>query len=274
MFKSLNSAVKTVAALLMVSIGLISTIQVQAGTIVQCGSTTCSSGFDIMLGNTAMGSGELLYDSGTGNIWLNTDMSSITGEASVAANGSIVWTMGESAVEVNWLSGNADPVLDFGVSASTGDSGGTFSFSFDLPIALQGPINASSSVSYSLTSGTSAGAQIGTTITPNIVSAFEVDTSVGGLDPLNKGVDVGNTFGFTGGPLTQDSQIFTASNTFTGNLAYDLMAVNINFSLSANSSVGVSGFVQQTPVPVPAAVWLFGSGLLGLVAVARRRKAS
>lgn len=30
----------------------------------------------------------------------------------------------------------------------------------------------------------------------------------------------------------------------------------------------------MTPVPVPAAVWLFGSGLLGLVGVARRKKAS
>jgi hypothetical protein len=32
-------------------------------------------------------------------------------------------------------------------------------------------------------------------------------------------------------------------------------------------------FAGSTPVPVPAAVWLFGSGLLGLVGIARRRRA-
>ena len=30
---------------------------------------------------------------------------------------------------------------------------------------------------------------------------------------------------------------------------------------------------ETTVVPVPAAVWLFGSGLLGLIGVARRKKA-
>ena len=34
---------------------------------------------------------------------------------------------------------------------------------------------------------------------------------------------------------------------------------------------GIEVVVDLAPVPVPAAVWLFGSGLLGLVGVARRR---
>ena len=32
--------------------------------------------------------------------------------------------------------------------------------------------------------------------------------------------------------------------------------------------------VTPSAIPVPAAVWLFGSGLLGLVGVARRRKSA
>ena len=42
----------------------------------------------------------------------------------------------------------------------------------------------------------------------------------------------------------------------------------------AGSPVGFAGQAQVSAVPVPAAVWLFGSGLMGLVGVARRRKAS
>lgn len=38
--------------------------------------------------------------------------------------------------------------------------------------------------------------------------------------------------------------------------------------------ISPTGFSDYTPVPVPAAVWLLGSGLMGLVGVARRKKAA
>lgn len=43
------------------------------------------------------------------------------------------------------------------------------------------------------------------------------------------------------------------------------------FSLQSVNGNVVSTDIVNTAVPVPAAVWLFGSGLLGLVGVARRR---
>ena len=38
------------------------------------------------------------------------------------------------------------------------------------------------------------------------------------------------------------------------------------------SSQGPGAFIGESVIPVPAAVWLFGSGLLGLVGIARRKK--
>lgn len=54
--------------------------------------------------------------------------------------------------------------------------------------------------------------------------------------------------------------------------------LNISFSTTANmgdlftSDQIFSGDVVNQPVPVPAAIWLFGSGLIGLVGVARRKR--
>lgn len=278
MFTKLEMNFKAIAVAAALLSGMFS-LGLAHGTVVQCGDATCSSSFSLDFnGTSGVGTGELLYDATSGAISLNTDtVTSTTGNVVETAGGGLMWTMGNgSTITIGSLSSNADPILGFSLGASTaGTTGSTFGFTFDLPIALQGPINADSSVSYSLTSLSGAGAQIAPVTGSNIVTAFEVDTSVGGLLSLNKGVGVGSTFFFNGGPATQNSPVFTASNSFTGDLAYDLMTVKVDFSLSADSTVGLSGFVQQVAVvPIPAAVWLFGSGLLGLIGIARRKKAA
>ena len=48
-------------------------------------------------------------------------------------------------------------------------------------------------------------------------------------------------------------------------------AATWTFSANSASSYSMSITAAATVVPVPAAVWLFGSGLLGLVGVARRK---
>ena len=51
-----------------------------------------------------------------------------------------------------------------------------------------------------------------------------------------------------------------------------LEAAELSKMLEEKWGVSAAAPVAVAPVPVPAAVWLFGSGLLGLVGLARRKK--
>lgn len=115
------------------------------------------------------------------------------------------------------------------------------------------------------------------------VSAFGFNLAIGRIGDLVGGGALNiNLFDTIGTPL--DSQSLTVTGLsqidsyagFSGfgatisRVTVDLATVNpaIDFTVIDNFSFGTP---LSTAVPVPAAVWLFGSGLLGMVGVARRR---
>lgn len=78
-------------------------------------------------------------------------------------------------------------------------------------------------------------------------------------------------------PVTSDWDVMA-----TGNAISDTATVTVNSATILATSSAFPGFhpgfsgdlTKVSGVPVPAAVWLMGSGLLGLVGVARRRRNS
>jgi hypothetical protein len=95
-------------------------------------------------------------------------------------------------------------------------------------------------------------------------------------------------------PMTGASECYSLGYTFTDPIVTDesmdsvyifsfMFAHNASDLVLNFSAAGLQGLADESwgldnvqvavaPVPVPAAVWLFGSGLLGLIGVARRRQ--
>jgi hypothetical protein len=71
------------------------------------------------------------------------------------------------------------------------------------------------------------------------------------------------------------SSLVNPQNDIYGNPTGTVIAISTpggDFDQFLGTAFGEFIFAAASPVPVPAAVWLFGSGLLGLVGIARRKK--
>ena len=103
------------------------------------------------------------------------------------------------------------------------------------------------------------------------VTAADNGTSYGGAGAQNM------TFSWSVNPNIPVTETWDV--TATGNAAGDTAVVSVISALILPTSSAFPGFSPQfsgtlSKVPVPAAVWLMGSGLIGLVGVARRRRRS
>ena len=111
------------------------------------------------------------------------------------------------------------------------------------------------------------------------IVAEPVGTGLGSVNTLLS--DLGTSFSLdthtnTTGQGTGPTTVLPTSLT-VGVLSYSLLTFNpINGGIAAvqqNSLTGVA-FESVAVIPVPAAIWLFGTGLVGFAAISRRRKAA
>lgn len=103
-------------------------------------------------------------------------------------------------------------------------------------------------------------------------SAFDfqmVDSGVSG--PFTVDFVSGTYLGVNSSGYDSVTGLFTGITLLMDNPEYDAL-LNVSGTISATPLQQYSLILTPSAVPVPAAVWLFGSGLLGLVGVARRRR--
>jgi hypothetical protein len=96
-----------------------------------------------------------------------------------------------------------------------------------------------------------------------------------GWSGLIDGAAVMSLFGgdFTCGGAGCNGSIFPVSDgPLSSSGVNSSIGLQLSFDLSAGDRATFNTFFEVTPVPLPAALWLLGSGLLGVVAFARKKK--
>jgi hypothetical protein len=115
----------------------------------------------------------------------------------------------------------------------------------------------------------------GAPITPFTVNAstsslYDLVNNAGITVPWSSGVSIDFNLA-----LSDEGISYTSGVTeFEFVMNNQLLAISETGTIAFISKKGFQVDLQPTVVPVPAAFWLFGSGLIGLVGIARRKKAA
>jgi hypothetical protein len=107
-------------------------------------------------------------------------------------------------------------------------------------------------------------------------------SSIEGSSPATAGIwDVTNTSGLSfwdGGATSNGNTVGSAENLYSVTAGSPAgITTRVSYTLEGTASLTAAGLelasanTTPPPVPLPAAVWLLGSGLLGLTGVARRK---
>jgi hypothetical protein len=194
------------------------------------------------------------------------DTFSLTGPFSATA------ADGSGSIWINNAEAVPDPLLLFagGVVNNT-NAPLAYSIAFNTPLVpnLLGPVDSHAELGLTLTDGLNDGATIQPTIPGGkMLTSFDLYSNG---TPISKNVNIGDLFQFLGTPGNGTGGTnFSADNSLTCSQACVTMSAIMSFTLTGQDSAGFSGRVVQTPVPLPGAVLLFGSGLIGLVPMLRR----
>jgi hypothetical protein len=185
----------------------------------------------------------------------------------------LAWQNGGGTFKINNAMYDKDPALNFNVTATnTSLVTKSYTFSFETPLVpnLTGLVNSHAEMTMALTAPVGGGASVqplsgaGT-----MLKSFDLMTDG---SSISKNVDIGSLFSITGG--TSTSSVISANGSLDcAVVGCENMISVLTFTLTKGASVTFNGIVSQvTSVPVPGAVWLFGSALLGMVGIRRKQK--
>jgi len=181
------------------------------------------------------------------------------------------------------VTADEDPFVSYGLAVqNTTSSPMNFSFIFSSDIIpVSDPSVVKSSFGGAVTAGESS-APFGVTLTAlnpshgvidgDLITEIHVPTvsNDSGLTLTNMGVDLGPTFSYSDSDMTKGIGPYNESGNGPSGGPWNHLQIDVDFNLSGGDWAVLTGRADINAVPIPSAVWLLASGLIGMIGFRRK----